>query len=153
MRIIVACVGRLKAGPVRDICDDYARRLPWDVAWQEITENSRLPTNKRMAQESDEILSRLEACQRRIALDERGRDLDSEALAALLGGWRDAGDNTIGIAIGGADGLAETVRNSADATIRFGRLTWPHMMVRAMLAEQLYRAHTILTGHPYHRAN
>jgi 23S rRNA (pseudouridine1915-N3)-methyltransferase len=151
MKIDVACVGRLKAGPVRDLCDDYARRLPWTVAWHEIAEDSRQPLKKRIKQESDEILARLDGCQRLIALDERGRDMDSEKFAGLLGNWRDGGDNRIGIAIGGADGLDDTVRNQADLVLGFGSLTWPHMMVRAMLAEQLYRAHTILTGHPYHR--
>ncbi len=152
MKIIIACVGRQKSGPVKDICDDYLRRLPWKVTWQEITEDSRLSLSKRMARESEEILARTTACRRLIALDERGRDLDSEALAAQLGAWRDQGDSQIGIAIGGADGLADSVRDRADETIRFGRVTWPHMLMRAMLAEQLYRAHTILTGHPYHRA-
>lgn len=152
MKIIIACVGRLKSGPVKDICDDYLRRLPWTVIWQEITEDSRLSLSKRMARESDEILARTAACQRLIALDERGRDMDSETFAGQLGAWRDHGDSQIGIAIGGADGLAAPVRDRADQTIRFGRVTWPHMLIRAMLAEQLYRAHTILTGHPYHRA-
>ncbi len=152
MRIVVACVGRLKAGPVRDICDGYTRRLPWTVEWREVAEDSRQPLQKRIKQESDEILNRLADCQRVIALDERGRDLESKAFANLLGSWRDAGDNRVGVAIGGADGLADAVRARADLTLRFGRLTWPHLLVRALLAEQLYRAHTILTGHPYHRA-
>ena len=152
MNIVVACVGRLKAGPIRDLCDEYARRLPWSLTWQEIAEDSRLPPEKRKSREADEISARLRDCQRVVALDERGKDVSSEQLAALLGGWRDSGDSQIGIAIGGADGLDEAVRAGADRVVRFGRLTWPHMLMRAMLAEQLYRAHTILAGHPYHRS-
>lgn len=151
MEIVVACVGRLKAGPIRDLCDEYAKRLPWSLSWQEIAEDSRLPLPKRQTREADEILARLRTCQHVVALDERGKDITSEQLAALLGGWRDAGDSRIGIAIGGADGLDEVVRAGADRVVRFGRVTWPHMLMRAMLSEQLYRAHTILAGHPYHR--
>ena len=152
MEVTVACVGRLKPGPVRALCEDYARRLPWALEWQEIAEDGRLAPDKRKIQEAEEILARLRKCRRVVALDERGKDIDSEAFAAILGGWRDAGDSKIGIAIGGAEGLDAAVRASADRVIRFGRATWPHMLMRAMLAEQLYRAHTILIGHPYHRS-
>lgn len=151
MEIAIACVGRLKAGPVREICEDYARRLPWPLDWQEIAEDNRLPPEKRKARDGEEIATRLRNCHRVVALDERGKDLDSGEFAALLAGWRDAGYSRIGFAIGGADGLADTVRARAARVIRFGRVTWPHMLMRALLAEQLYRAHTILTGHPYHR--
>ena len=86
-----------------------------------------------------------------VALDERGRTETSDAFARRLAHWRDDGVRTVGFVIGGADGLDETVRKKADFVLSFGALTWPHMLVRAMLAEQIYRAQSILAGHPYHR--
>ena len=85
-------------------------------------------------------------------MDERGRDLKSRELADRIGRWRDDGVQDLAFAIGGADGLSQAVRDRADLLLAFGRATWPHMLVRAMLAEQIYRAQTILSGHPYHRA-
>lgn len=87
-----------------------------------------------------------------MALDERGRALGSAELAALLGGWRDAGVREARFLIGAADGLGDAERASADRLLAFGPATWPHLLARAMLAEQLYRATAILAGHPYHRA-
>ena len=86
-------------------------------------------------------------------LDPRGKDHSSEDLAALIGAWRDIGYGSAAFAIGGADGHAADIRQKALRTISFGRATWPHMLCRAMLAEQLYRASMILAGHPYHRSN
>lgn len=86
-----------------------------------------------------------------IALDERGKQLDSRGFAAALGRFADDGRREIAVLIGGADGLDGETRAAADMAVSFGRLTWPHLLARVMLAEQLYRAHTILTGHPYHR--
>ena len=87
-----------------------------------------------------------------ILLDERGKALDSEAFANLLGGYRDQGKRDLMIAIGGADGLDPALHDRADAVLCLGRMTWPHQLVRVLIAEQLYRAVTILSGHPYHRA-
>ena len=98
------------------------------------------------------ILAALPREGRIVALDEHGRDLTSADLAALLGRWRDEGLRLVTFVIGGADGLDAAVLARADLRLAFGRATWPHMLVRPMLAEQLYRAGTILSGHPYHRA-
>lgn len=142
MRVTVACVGRLRAGPVQDICQDYARRLPWSVTWREVAEG----------RDADgALLAKLPAGAPVIALDERGDHFSSEKLARWIGRKRDDGAGDLGVLIGGADGLDDIVRDHADLLLSFGRLTWPHMLVRAMLMEQLYRAHTILSGHPYHR--
>ena len=89
---------------------------------------------------------------RDVLLDERGKQLSSEQFAALLGRWRDEGVRETRFLIGAADGHGETARGQADLLIAFGAMTWPHMMARAMLAEQLWRATSILAGHPYHRA-
>jgi 23S rRNA (pseudouridine1915-N3)-methyltransferase len=87
-----------------------------------------------------------------VALDEAGRQLDSAGLARRIARWQDQGHGTLAFVIGGPDGLASSVLDRAEATLAFGRMTWPHRLVRVMLAEQLYRASTILSGHPYHRA-
>jgi 23S rRNA (pseudouridine1915-N3)-methyltransferase len=87
-----------------------------------------------------------------VALDERGQMLSSPELAQRIADWRDAGRQDLAFVIGGADGLAPALRDRADLALSFGRLVWPHMLVRVMLAEQIYRAATILSGSPYHRA-
>jgi len=86
-----------------------------------------------------------------VALDERGKSISSEAFARQLAAWRDQGETRVLFVIGGPDGLPSEVKKSARQTIAFGTQTWPHLLVRTMLAEQLYRAITILSGHPYHR--
>ena len=104
------------------------------------------------AREGEALLAAVPDGARIVALDERGKSQTSEAFAKRLGIWRDDGVRAVAFLIGGADGLDESLRKRADMVVSFGALTWPHMLVRALLAEQLYRAHTILTGHPYHRA-
>ena len=89
---------------------------------------------------------------RTVALDEKGRDLSSEKLAEILGDWRDGGIRETRFVIGAADGHSDEDRANADLVLGFGKATWPHLLVRAMLAEQIYRATSILAGHPYHRA-
>lgn len=117
---------------------------------------SALPTDlvelQPRGSEADALLAALPAEGRIIALDEHGRDLGSAEMAALLGRWRDQGERLVTFVIGGADGLDQAVLARAELRLAFGRATWPHMLVRAMLAEQIYRAGTILSGHPYHRA-
>lgn len=106
----------------------------------------------RRAREGEALLAALPDGGRVVALDERGRSEASEAFATRLGRWRDDGVRTVGFIIGGADGLDDAVRKKADLVLSFGAFTWPHMLVRAMLAEQIYRAQSILAGHPYHRS-
>jgi 23S rRNA (pseudouridine1915-N3)-methyltransferase len=108
-----------------------------------------VPELKRL--EADKLLAQIPKNAVLVALDERGESLDSGTFAQRLGAWRDAGRADLAFVIGGADGLDEEVRRRADLLLSFGRLTWPHMLVRGMLAEQLYRAQQILAGHPYHR--
>ncbi len=151
MKIIVAAIGRAKAGPERDLFQSYTARLPWPVELKEIEIKKEADTNVRRALEAEALLAAIPDQARSIALDERGKGETSEDFAARLGRWRDDGTRAVVFMIGGADGLHETVRNRVDAVLSFGALTWPHMLVRALLAEQIYRAHSILTGHPYHR--
>ncbi len=151
LHIVIAAVGKAKAGPERDLYESYRARLPWRVDLKEIEIKKDLAVDVRRAREGEALLAAIPEGARLIALDERGRTETSEAFATRLGRWRDDGARTVGFIIGGADGLDDAVRKKAQFVLSFGALTWPHMLVRAMLAEQVYRAQSILAGHPYHR--
>lgn len=151
MRIFIAAVGRMRAGPEKDLYQHYATRLNWPVVMREV-EDKRAPAGPaRRRREADLLLATLAPDMTVVALDEGGRDLTSVALAERLGRWRDDGRRDFAFIIGGADGLDRRVRDRADLVLSFGRLTWPHLLVRPLLAEQLYRVQQILAGHPYHR--
>jgi 23S rRNA (pseudouridine1915-N3)-methyltransferase len=156
MPVVLAAVGRAKPGAMRDLFEDYAGRLGRGplgaLELREVEERRRLGPSELIAREAELLRAALPEGAVRIALDERGRSLDSESFARRLGSWLEEGRRTLGFWIGGADGLAPELRAEAELTLSFGTLTWPHMLVRVMLAEQLFRAETILTGHPYHRA-
>ena len=152
MKIIVAAIGRAKAGPERDLFQTYTSRLRWPVQLKEIEIKKELDTNIRRTREGVALLAAIPEHARIIVLDENGKNDTSKEFAIRLGEWRDAGTATVAFIIGGADGIDGAVRNRADTILSFGTLTWPHMLVRALLAEQIYRAHAILSGHPYHRA-
>lgn len=155
MRLTLLAVGRLRCGPLQTLFDDYARRLgggplgPLSV--KEVEERKPLPAPALKAREGALLLASLPEGARLVALDERGRSLDSRGFAAQLGRWREEGVRETAFAIGGADGLDEAVRAHADLLLSLGALTWPHQLVRVLLAEQLFRADAILQGHPYHR--
>jgi 23S rRNA (pseudouridine1915-N3)-methyltransferase len=160
MRLIVVAIGRLKQGPERELAeryrerfDDMGRKLGFRGATiHEFPESRALDAATRMAEEATAISAAIPAKSVLVALDERGENLDSAAFARHLGRWRDeAVPNTIFV-IGGADGLSPDLQRKAKLKLAFGSATWPHQMVRIMLLEQLYRAATILAGHPYHRA-
>ncbi len=152
MNITLAAVGKAKPGAERELFASYVARLPWRVDVKEIEIKKEMAVDVRRAREGEALLAAVPDGARIVALDERGRAEGSEAFAKRLGAWRDDGVRGVAFLIGGADGLDEALRKRADLVLSFGALTWPHMLVRALLAEQLYRAHTILTGHPYHRA-
>ncbi|MGK9232571.1 23S rRNA (pseudouridine(1915)-N(3))-methyltransferase RlmH [Inquilinus limosus] len=152
MRLTIAAVGRARPGPLRDLFDDYAGRSAWPLTLREVEARKGLSGLALKREEAALLLAAVPAGAAVVALDERGRDLDSEGFARLLGRWRDEGRGDAAFLIGGADGHDDAVRGRADLLLSFGRLTWPHLLARAMLAEQIYRAQTILSGHPYHRA-
>lgn len=151
MRIVIAAVGRLRRGPVHDLIALYEKRIVWPLEIREVQEKRQSPPGGLMAAEAALLLQALPESGPVVVLDERGDDLSSHAFAALLSEWRDAGEPACGFAIGGANGLHESIRARASRVVRFGRQTWPHMLARAMLVEQIYRAQQILAGHPYHR--
>lgn len=152
MRLILAAVGRWKAGPERALYEHFARRVTFPLALKEIDVKKKLPPKALVRREGELLLAEAPKGAVVVALDERGKALSSVAFARRLGAWRDDGVGDVVFVIGGAEGLDETVRQKAQLVLSLGPMTWPHLMVRAMLAEQLYRAQAILTGHPYHRA-
>ncbi len=154
MRIAIVAVGRLKSGALADAFAEYAKRLKAgrvELQMIEVEERRRLAGPELMAREAELLSAAIPRGARLIALDGRGKPLSSEAFAAQLGRWRDGGD-ALAFVIGGADGLDASLRDRADMILSLGAMTWPHMLARVMLAEQLYRAQSILSGHPYHRA-
>ncbi len=149
---MILAVGRWRAGPERALYDEYARRLrePPEVIEVEDKRKSDVPT--RVAREAELLRARIPAGAVTVALDASGRACSSEDLAARMQGWRESAVPAVAFIIGGADGLAREVVSKADLALSLGAMTWPHMLVRVMLAEQLYRAEAINAGHPYHRA-
>lgn len=155
MRISIVAVGRLRAGPEKTLLDDYLTRFdrtgrglglgPARVIEVEDKKNVGMGAEAALLRKA--LPKGAVIC----TLDERGRVMSSPDFARKLGGWRDAGRQDLALIIGGADGIDPDLRAEADFSISFGAMVWPHMLVRVMLAEQLYRAATILSGGPYHR--
>jgi 23S rRNA (pseudouridine1915-N3)-methyltransferase len=151
MRLWLAAVGRAKPGPEQDLFRAYAARLNPPLQLREVEEKRPLPVPERKAREAELLLAAIPPGALVVALDERGRALPSVAFAEQLGRWRDQGTGDVALLIGGADGHGEAVRSRAALVLALGPMTWPHMLVRALVAEQLWRAQAILAGHPYHR--
>ncbi|HEX3483534.1 MAG TPA: 23S rRNA (pseudouridine(1915)-N(3))-methyltransferase RlmH [Micropepsaceae bacterium] len=159
MRITVLAVGRARAAAEQALCDVHweraaalGGRLGFTKLDFSIVDVSRAnDVMARMDDEAKKLSARIPASAHRIALDEAGRALSSEGLARHLASLRDRGVRDLVFLIGGPDGLAPALRESAEERLAFGPQTWPHLMVRAMLAEQVYRGFAILSGHPYHR--
>lgn len=160
MRIVVHAVGRMKAGPERDLADRYFDRFAKagpavGLEWAGVVEvpESRSPNAPERKREEAAKLDRLLADGAALVLlDERGKNIGSEDFTAWLCKWRDKGQRDLVVAIGGPDGHAPDLAPRAALALSFGALTWPHQLARVMLAEQLYRAASIAAGHPYHRA-
>src|ERR1700722_6838344 len=150
MHIIISAIGKLKGVELR-LYEHYAARLAWKISLHEFEVKKQLAPEQRKAQEAALLLSACKNATHIIALDEKGKELTSYALAAHLQKCQLHGTSTIAFIIGGADGLDDSIRKRADMLLSFGRITWPHLLVRGLLAEQLYRSHTILNNHPYHR--
>ena len=160
MRIIVAAVGRLKQGPETELSERYRKRAAQtgralglrDVEIIEIRESRAAEAPKRMIEESIALATIIPQGAAVVLLDSSGENLDSASLANQLAKFRSNDRPAVVFVIGGADGLAPSLHDKAALRLSFGAATWPHQMVRVMLLEQIYRATTILTGHPYHRA-
>ncbi len=157
MRVHICAVGRMRAGPERELLDDYLKRFDrtgralglGPVTMHEVEDKKGGGQEAEAALLERAIPKGAMIC----AMDERGRVMTSPEFAGKLGGWRDQGVSDLTFVIGGADGIAKTLRNRADFKLSFGAMVWPHMLARVMLSEQLYRAATILAGGPYHRGD
>jgi 23S rRNA (pseudouridine1915-N3)-methyltransferase len=143
-------VGRLNKGAFHELCADYERRIQWTLKIYEIESKFKEPA-KAQFDESEKILEKLDPHAFVICLDERGNGLKSLDFAKTFEKLQNTGVNHLQFIIGGADGLTDAVRDKAGFLLSFGQQTWPHMMARVMLMEQIYRAQQILAGHPYHR--
>jgi len=160
VKLDVIAVGRLKAGPERELVARYAERLggmgrALGLSGPRLVELAESAARRDLGRKNEEgtaILREVPDTHRLILLDEGGSNLDSAGFARILGEWRDSGVTGVSFAIGGADGLAPVLKERAALVLSFGKMTMPHQIVRALVLEQLYRAATILAGHPYHRA-
>ena len=156
MKLAILAVGRLRAGPEADLMRDYldrfdktGRALGLGPARVIEVEDKK---NAGRAAEGALLARALPDGAAIVALDERGRTLTSPEFAATLARWRDTGRSEVAVILGGADGIEPALRDQADLVLSFGAMVWPHMLARVMLSEQIYRAATILSGSPYHRA-
>jgi len=138
MRLHIVARGKIGRSPEADLVDRYVKRINWDVKISELPDQGGKPP-------------KLQGATKIIAMDETGENWTSGRFAKLLSAWRDDGTREARFLIGAADGLSAEERDSADHFFSFGKATWPHMLARAMLAEQLFRATSIIAGHPYHR--
>lgn len=135
LKLSILAFGKAGKGPEAELVARYLKRITWGATITELADGAPFPPGGA----------------RTVVLDERGRSLASAELAAVLGRWRDDGVREVRFLLGPADGHDAATRDKADLLLAFGPATWPHLLARAMLAEQLYRAWSILSGHPYHR--
>jgi 23S rRNA (pseudouridine1915-N3)-methyltransferase len=160
VRLVVAAIGRLKDGPERELAERYRKRAEQigrrigfrETEVIEIRESRAQEVGKRMVEEGIALANTVPEKAVVVLLDQHGESIDSATLAQRLGRWRDDGRPAAVFIIGGDDGLAPSLRDKATVQLAFGAATWPHQLVRVMLLEQIYRAVSILAGHPYHRA-
>ena len=151
IRFRLLVIGRLRGGPLKELQDLYAGRIFPAVSIIELDERRHLPPATLRFKEGELLLGALPFRVPLVALDERGANWSSRAFADRIAAWRDRGVSEVAFAIGGADGLDAAVLDQAESVLSLGPMTWPHLLVRGMLLEQLYRAQQILAGHPYHR--
>ncbi len=160
MRVVIIALGKMKDGPERELVKRYLKRAKplgrslgiKDIEIVEIVESSARASNTRKLEEAKKILAAIPGDAHLIALDENGTYQTSKKFASSMANNIESGTRCLVFAIGGPDGLDQTILQRAKSTLSFSPLTWPHQIVRALLCEQLYRATTILGGHPYHRS-
>lgn len=150
MKILLLAIGKLR-GVEAEWCSEYCKRMRSEVAVKELAVSKSLPPSEAQKAEADLLLKAIPPRSFVVLLDERGKDMTSRDFAAHMEKWHERGTPELVFIIGGADGVTPDVRARADFSLGFGRLTWPHRLVRVMLLEQLYRAQQINSGHPYHR--
>ena len=152
MHIIIAAIGKLKKKtPEYELMASYLNRSQWSVEIKEYEEKKALTKEALKNAEADLLLSGIPDKAKIVVLDEHGSTLTSREFAGKLRNWQVNGASTIAFLIGGADCHGKKAKESADLILSFGRMTLPHFLMRVVLSEQIYRAQTILNGHPYHR--
>jgi 23S rRNA (pseudouridine1915-N3)-methyltransferase len=151
MKLLLAAVGKSRPGPEQTLFEHYRQRLGWSLTVKEVEEKRPLSAVERIEREAALLEAALPQGVLRIVLDERGKIIGSVEFADIIRTWRDRGQSSLAFIIGGADGHAAAMRESATLLLSLGAMTWPHMLVRGLLAEQLFRAESILNNHPYHR--
>ena len=150
MKLHVIAVGRWRECPERALWQEYSKRLNWECSLKEVEVKQTLPADKLKIKEAELLLAAVPENTAIIALDEHGKELTSPKFAEMIQNFQLNGRD-IAFLIGGASGHGDAVLKAAERKLSLGAMTWPHMLVRAMLSEQIYRAHAILSGHPYHR--
>ncbi|NBX02934.1 MAG: 23S rRNA (pseudouridine(1915)-N(3))-methyltransferase RlmH [Alphaproteobacteria bacterium] len=150
MKILISAIGKAKASPEQQLYNEYIKRMSWPVQCREFDVKLQ-DINQRKQREGGELLAACAGYERIIALDETGKTLSSREFAGEMMGWQQQGFSSFAFVIGGSDGLDAPVKKAAHLVWSFGRVTYPHMLMRALLAEQLYRTQTIILGHPYHK--
>ena len=152
MHVILSAIGKLKKNtPESELINTYLKRIKWPVTIKEYEEKRALSGDTLKNAEADLLLSTIPEKAKVVVLDEHGETLSSRELANKMKAWQNNGTDTIAFLIGGADGHGQKVKDRANLMLSFGRMTLPHFLMRVVLAEQIYRAQTILDGHPYHR--
>lgn len=150
MKLSIRAIGRLKNSPEKALLEKYKRRMVWPCQIIELEASQKKPRNRVKLLESSLLAKGLQQQDIIIGLDERGKNFSSVAFATKIGQFNDSGQN-VTFLIGGVYGLEEDLITQCDLIMSFGKMTWPHMLVRVLLLEQLYRAQQILAGHPYHK--
>jgi 23S rRNA (pseudouridine1915-N3)-methyltransferase len=152
MRITIASVGKFRGGPLASLYAEYSDRLPWPLTLKEVEEKKPLKGQARKTREAELLMNAIPKGALLFVMHETGKQLSSIEFSREMQRRADDGVQDIAFLIGGADGHDQSTLNKADRLISLGAMTWPHLMVRGLLAEQLYRAASILSNHPYHRA-
>ena len=151
MNIVIASIGKFGNSPHQKVYELYLKRLPWKIDLKELEIKAKISGDLLKEKEGQLLMQAVRSCQQFIVLDEKGQNLDSREFALLLNQTKSTSINNLGFIIGGADGVADSVKKSAKHVISLGKMTFPHLMVRSILLEQIYRAYSIINNHPYHR--
>ena len=152
MKISIIAVGKAGSSAEQDLIARYVKRLKWQLEVKEVEEKRPLEGRERQTSEGNKLMDAVPEGSFVVVLDEKGKTPTSEEFAKHIEAWQVRGFSHITFLLGGADGHSNAVKKRADYTLSLGKLTWPHMMARAMLVEQIYRTASILGGHPYHKS-
>ncbi|MBH67476.1 MAG: 23S rRNA (pseudouridine(1915)-N(3))-methyltransferase RlmH [Rhodospirillaceae bacterium] len=151
MRITFLTVGKVRQGIFKNLYEFYINRFSWDVRLKEVEPRKRGDLKTQRIDDTNRLRALIPKGASTISLDEKGNCLSSRELASWLDSKRNEGNAEIAIIIGGVNGLDQSIISTSDLVMALGRATWPHLLIRGMMAEQLYRAQQILSGHPYHK--